>query len=66
MAGAADRPRSITIRWRAREPLSALGAAIESIYPIVETPCFDEAVEAIEKAERQVWDDRDPGSETRD
>ena len=66
MGGIADRARTITIRWRTQGPSDALGPALESLYPIDETPCFDEVLDAIDKAERQVWDDGDPEPEEGD
>ena len=55
MGRVANRGQRIVIRWQARSQSEALGPALDRAYPIEEKPCFDEALEAIEEAERQVW-----------
>lgn len=51
-----ERERKITIRWRTRGQSEALIPTLHRAYPADEKPCFDEALKAIDEAERQVWD----------
>lgn len=59
MGDATNRERMIAIRWQAQGHVEALGATLDHAFPIDETPCFDEVLQAIDEAERQVWGDPD-------
>ena len=54
-----DRGRRIVIRWRTRGRVEALRPALGSAYPPDEESSFDEALNAIDEAERKVWGDGD-------
>ncbi len=60
------REQKIVLRWRTRGQAEALSPTLDSVYPIDETPHFDEALKAIDEAERQVWGDNDPEREKPD
>ena len=57
-----DREHRIIIRWRTRGQVEALAPTLERIYPADQSPCFGDALEAIDEAERRVWNDGDPDS----
>ena len=50
------RQRRIVIRWRAQGQTEAIGPALHSAYPADDKPGFDEALTAIDEADRRVWD----------
>ncbi len=56
MAGI-DRENSIVCRWLARRGAEMLHPALDLAYPVEEASCFDDALDAIDDAERQVWSD---------
>ena len=67
MGRVANRGQRIVIRWQARSQSEALSPALDRAYAIEEKPCFDEALKAIDEAERQVWQDSDtPGKSQTD
>jgi hypothetical protein len=51
-----DHEQKIVIRWQTLGQAEALIPALGRAYPIDDTPCFNEALDAIDEAERQVWD----------
>ncbi len=55
------REQRVVIRWRNRTQTEALRPALGNAYPPNETTSFDDALKAIDEAERKVWGDRDPG-----
>ncbi len=59
-----DREHRIIIRWRTRGQAEALAPALERLYPVDESPCFEDALDAIDEAERHVWGDGDPGGKS--
>lgn len=59
-----DRENRIIIRWRTRGQAEALAPALERLYPVDESSCFDDALDAIDEAERRLWGDSDPGSKS--
>ena len=59
-----DREKMIVIRWRMRGQTEALGPSLDRAYPTDdEAPSFEEALEAIDEAERKVWGDPPPEDE---
>ena len=48
--------RRIVIRWRAGRETTAIGKTLHRAYPADEMPSFGEALDAIDEAERKVWD----------
>ena len=56
MGHESDRERRIVIRWRARGQAEAIIPALHCAYPADDQPYFDEALKAIDEAEREVWD----------
>ena len=58
MASESDREQRIVTRWRVRGQTQALRPALGSAYPAEDAPGFDEALKAIDDAERQVWGGR--------
>ena len=56
MARETERERMIVIRWLARRSVETLGPTFHQAYPVDEAPSFDDALDAIDEAERQVWD----------
>ena len=55
-----DREHRIIIRWRTRGQVEALAPALERIYPVDKSSCFDDALHAIDEAEGDAWSDGDP------
>jgi type II secretory pathway predicted ATPase ExeA len=51
-----EREQRIVIRWRARGQAEAISPTLHRAYPTDEELCFDEALKAIDEAEREVWD----------
>lgn len=63
MDGKPDREQRIVIRWRTRGQGEALTPSLDRACPIEEKPRFDEVLNAIDEAERQVWGDGDPAAD---
>ena len=55
MKKAVDRQGSTVFGWLTRQNAELLGPALDHAYPVDDTRCFAEALEAIDEAERQVW-----------
>jgi hypothetical protein len=56
MGHATGRERRIVIRWRTRCQSAEIRDTLHQAYPAGEEHGFDEALDAIDKAERDVWD----------
>lgn len=48
-----------------RKELDLLGPQFDRAYPIDETPCFGELLQAIDLADRQIWQERDKANADR-
>ena len=59
-----DREHRIIIRWRARNQVEALAPTLERVYPVDENSTVDDALEALDEAERHVWSGGDPESKS--
>ncbi len=57
MGSETDREQRIVNRWRRRGQAEALRPTLGSAYPPEDAPGFDEALKAIDDAERVVWGD---------
>ena len=51
--------RIVAVGLLTREDLTALGPAFDRAWPIDETPCFGELLQAIDEADRRIWRERD-------
>lgn len=56
MGHATGSERRIVIRWRAHGEATAIGNTLHRAYPADEMPSFGEALDAIDEAERKIWD----------
>lgn len=56
MGRESGREQRIVIRWRTRGQAEAISPTLHHAYPVDQGPCFDEALKAIDEAERMVWD----------
>ena len=51
--------RIVAIGLLTREDLTTLGSAFNRAWPVDEAPCFEVFLEAIDKADRRLWRERD-------
>jgi hypothetical protein len=51
--------RIVAIGLLTQSDLALLGSSFARLWPVDEAPCFTGLIEAIDKADRQLWDDRD-------
>jgi hypothetical protein len=58
MAG--DREQMVVLRWRRRIACEALAPALDRAFPADRSAGFDEALKAIDDAERVFWNDPNP------
>ena len=61
--GGVNRETRAVFRWLTRDSAQMLGPSLDHAYAIDETPCFDDALKAIDEAERQVWNGCEPAAE---
>jgi hypothetical protein len=57
-----EKPRIVALALLTRPELELLGPSFTRAYPIDETPCFGELLEAIDSADREMWRERDAAS----
>jgi hypothetical protein len=56
--------RIVAVALVTRSELESLGPTFDRSWPVDETPCFQELLQAIDKADRKVWRERDEASRT--
>ena len=57
--------RIVAIGLLTQEELTSLGPAFNRAWPLDETPCFTGLLEAIDEAERELWQERDASRRSR-
>ena len=55
MSRVSERERRIVFRWMTRHSAEMLGPTLDHAYPIDPPSGFDDALNAIDESERQVW-----------
>jgi hypothetical protein len=56
-----DRDRIVAVALLTEENMKVYGSCLSKVFPIDETPCFTELIDAIDRAEQQMRE-RDPNS----
>lgn len=56
--------RIVAVGLLTQEHLDMLGGTLTLVWPVEETPCFSSLLQAIDEADRQVWQERDEGRMT--
>ena len=51
--------RIIAVGLLTQHDVDLLGPTFDRLFPIDETPCFNELLQAIDEADRQLWRQRD-------
>ncbi len=54
-----DKPRIVAIALVTQPELELLGPSFIRAYPVDQTPCFGELLQAIDDADREVWRERE-------
>ena len=56
---AATKPRIVALGLLTEQDIQSLGPTFTRAWPIDETPCFDDLLQAIDEADREIWRERD-------
>ena len=51
--------RIVAVGLLTQRDVEALGSGFKRLFPIDETPCFEDLLRAIDDADRDIWRDRD-------
>lgn len=51
--------RIIAIGLLTQRDLEMLGSGFQRVWPVDETPCFSQLLQAIDEADREMWRERD-------
>ena len=51
--------RIVAIGLLTQRDLDALGSGFQRVWPVDETPCFSQLLQAIDEADREMWRERD-------
>lgn len=54
-----SKPRIVAVGLLTQVDVQKLGATFDRLWPVDETPCFSELLQAIDEADRAVWRGRD-------